>query len=124
MKILLITEDSNLIASLENNLASELEMEVLTCNTNYLELVSKIFTNNFSIAIVDDDCFKANSLEILKSIRILKKNVKIIFLTSDNSIEKGRNISPLGILYYGIKPVSPQEILEVLISTQKIISQQ
>jgi len=107
-----------------NSLPSDYELDILTCSTNSLEFISKIFTNNFSIAIVDDDCFKSNSFEILKSIRTLKKNAKIIFLTSDSSIEKGRKISPLGILYYGIKPVSSQEILEVLISSQKIISQQ
>lgn len=123
MKILLITEDPKLISELGNILPAELELEVVNVNSNSLELVSKIFTNNFSIAIVDDDCLKSNSFEILKSIRTFKKNSKIIFLTSDTSIEKGRMISPLGILYYGIKPVSPREILEVLISTQKIISQ-
>jgi len=53
----------------------------------------------------------------------MKKNMKIIFLTSDNSIEKGREISPLGVLYYGIKPVSQRELLQVLDSSKKILTQ-
>lgn len=124
MKILLITEDSNLISTFSKDaIPSEIQIEIFSCRINLLEIVSNIYSNNFSVTIIDDDCVGKNSLQLLKSIRTMKKEMKIIFLTSDNSIEKGREISPLGILYYGIKPVSQQELLQVLDSSKKILTQ-
>jgi len=124
MKILLITEDSNLISSFSKDvIPSEFKIEIFSCHINLLEIISSIYSDNFSIIIIDDDCMGKNSLQLLKSVRTMKKNMKIIFLTSDNSIEKGREISPLGVLYYGIKPVSQRELLQVLDSSKKILTQ-
>jgi DNA-binding response OmpR family regulator len=124
MKILLITEDPNLISSFSKDLLpSEFQTEIFSCKNNLLDIVSRVYSNNFSVIVIDDDCVGNNTLNLLKSIRTMKKNTKIIFLTSDNSIEKGREILPLGILYYGIKPVSHQELLQVLDSSKKILTQ-
>lgn len=124
MKILLITEDPILISSFQkDDFSADFQIEITSCRNNLLELISNIYSKNFSVLIIDDDCLKQDSLQLLKSIRTMKKHTKIIFLTSDNSIEKGREISPLGILYYGIKPVSQQELLEVLLTSKKLLTQ-
>ena len=46
--------------------------------------------------------------------------LKIIFFTSDSSLELGREISPLGVLYYGLKPISELEIKSLVESINKL----
>jgi response regulator of citrate/malate metabolism len=46
--------------------------------------------------------------------------VSTIFVTSDESYELGREISPLGIQYYAIKPVDVNDMRDLIASLTKI----
>ena len=69
--------------------------------------------------IIDDDLLTPNTLQVLESIRKVDNNMKIIFVTSDASIELGKKISPLGIFYYAIKPIEESDFTELLESVLK-----
>ena len=69
--------------------------------------------------IVDDDFLTPNTVQVLTSIRKLNNNMKIIFVTSDASIELGKKVSPLGVFFYGIKPIEESDFTELLESVLK-----
>ncbi len=67
---------------------------------------------NPSILIIDDDFLHPETVHVLKSIRKVNKSIRIIFVTSNASIDLGKEISPLGIYYYAIKPLDTNELLD------------
>ena len=66
------------------------------------------------LLILDDDSLEPNTVDVLRSIKKLCKNTSIVFFTSNDSVELGRQISPLGLLYYGIKPIVKKDFIDVL----------
>ena len=115
MQILLITEDSLLLSSLSDLSVTELgEIKLYESSYDPLEVISSVHSISPTLLILDDDILKPNSAKILKSIKQISKNVVIIFLTSDNSVDLGREISPIGVYFYGIKPISKDEIFNLI----------
>ena len=115
MQILLITEDSLLLSSISDLNITELgEIKLHERSYDPLEVISSVHSISPTLLILDDDILKPNSAKILKSIKQISKNVEIIFLTSDNSVDLGREISPIGVYFYGIKPISKDEILNLI----------
>ncbi len=115
MQILLITEDSLLLSSISDLNITELgEIKLHERPYDPLEVISSVHSISPTLLILDDDILKPNSAKILKSIKQISKNVEIIFLTSDNSVDLGREISPIGVYFYGIKPISKDEILNLI----------
>jgi len=115
MQILLITEDSLLLSSISDFNITELgEIKLYEKSYDPLEVISSVHSISPTLLILDDDILKPNSAKILKSIKQISKNVEIIFLTSDNSVDLGREISPIGVYFYGIKPISKDEILNLI----------
>jgi response regulator of citrate/malate metabolism len=88
-------------------------------NPNPLEVASNCFSQKPSVLIVDDDFLTPNTVQVLESIRKVNVSMKIIFVTSDASIELGKKISPLGIFYYAIKPIEECDFTELLESVLK-----
>jgi len=88
-------------------------------STDPLDVMSFVCSEISSILIIDDDFLKPNTAHILRSVRKLHKKVVIIFVTSNTSIELGREISQLGMYYYAIKPVDKEEISDILESILK-----
>ena len=89
--------------------------------TSPLELVSSIITINPALLVIDDDLTKPDSIEILKSIKKINKDIATVFITSNSSVEFGRNVSPLGIQYYAIKPIEKNDLAESINSIQKLL---
>ena len=85
-----------------------------------LDVMSGICSHNPSLVIIDDDFLKPHSAHVLRSVRKINSKVKFIFVTSDESVELGREISPLGIHYYGHKPLEKRELHD---SIQSILNQ-
>ena len=115
MQILAITEDNYLLNSLCDSRIAELgEVKLYKGSFDPLEVISSVHSISPSLLILDDDILKPNSAKILKSIKQISKNVRIIFLTSNDSLDLGREISPIGVYFYGIKPISKAEILTLI----------
>ncbi|MBU1100481.1 MAG: response regulator [Bacteroidetes bacterium] len=115
MKSLLVSNDPNIKDMVLNTgLNDKFSFEILDEITNPIEIISSVCSEKPGLLIADDDYISPNSLDILRSIKKLCKNTSIIFITSNDSLELGRQISPLGIVYYGIKPFSKQDFHEIL----------
>jgi len=70
-----------------------------------LEVFSFIQSKHTGLVILDEDFICEDSGRIIELLKKMNPDLKIIFLTSDSSLELGRAISPLGIHFYGIKPL-------------------
>ena len=125
MRILLISNDDTLQSTVKKfDLSSDTSLLLYDQNPDPLEAASYCFTQKPSVIIVDDDFLSPNTVQVLESIRKVDNNVKIIFVTSDASIELGKKISPLGIFYYAIKPIEECDFTELLESVLKTKSKQ
>lgn len=104
----------------DTELALTHNIVIYSQNNDPLEIMSDVCTLNPSILILDDDFTRSNSTQLLSSIKKVNKKLSIIFITSDDSIELGRQISPIGIQYYSIKPVLQNSLID---SIKSIINQ-
>lgn len=122
MKILLISKDRQILSILNgNDVLGGNQLHIYDQNLDPLDVMSWVCTERPAILILDDDLFKPNSAHILRSIKKIHKNIAIIFVTSDPSIELGREISPIGIKFYALKPLAELEIKEVIKSITKLL---
>lgn len=117
MRLLILSEDINLITGIEK-LSKDNGDEIIkyTESLDPLDIMSSVCTLSPMVVFADDDYLKPNTAHILKSIKKVNKGIHVVFFTSDSSIELGREISPLGIHFYGIKPI-PSSILTNLIDS-------
>ena len=115
MKILIISQDNDFINGFsEVDQNGEISILVYKKNISPLDIVTYAFSVNPMLLIIDDDLLSPNSATIIKSFKKMKPESSIIFFTSSSSVELGRNISQLGIQYYGIKPFSKNEIYDLI----------
>lgn len=120
MKLLLISKDSDLInfnESISNN--GTLRTVVFNSNNSPLEIVENFLSAKPDAVIIDDDFMKPNSVQMISTFSKLTPEIPIIFITSDDSLELGKDVSQLGIYYYGIKPISKQEYRDLINSLNK-----
>ena len=121
MKILLISGDSNLIDKMvKTEMFSSENIIVFNENNDPLDVMSFVLHNHPSVMIVDDDFLRPISARIISSIKNVLPKVITIFVTSDESYELGREISPLGIQYYCVKPVDITDMKNLIVSLTKV----
>jgi two-component SAPR family response regulator len=121
MKILLISGDSNLIDNMfKTEVVPSENMVVFNESNDPLDVMSFIIHNHPSLMIIDDDYLRPVSGRIISSIKNILPKVSTIFITSDESYELGREISPLGLQYYAIKPVDVNDLKDVISSLTKV----
>ena len=125
MKILAISADDKL-TNLVNSFAIEFGHQTFIYNqsTKPIDIVGYSYEKSPSVIILDDDYVNPNAAVMIATLKKMKKNIEIIFITSDTSVELGKQISPLGITYYAIKPIDKKEFSELLnsISENKLNS--
>ena len=111
MNIQIISNDTQVIDSLIKG-ENKISFPIITYkgSANSLDIIDFIFSGNPLLLVLDDDFTKPNTVKILKSIRNIKDTLKVVFLTSDNSLTLGKEISGLAIQYYGIKPLAHDEL--------------
>lgn len=115
MKIFAFTNDGHILNYLsKEDILAEHKVLFSKGNNNPLDVISDFCTIKPSLLIYDDDFSRPNTVQILHSIKKIDKNVSILFLTSDTSIELGREITPAGVHYYGIKPVEEKDFFDAL----------
>lgn len=121
MRNVAVTTDKLLIDQIQN-LAEELdcEFDLYEKFLDPLDLMSYVCANSPKVLFVDDDCLKPNTVHILQSIKKVKKDLRIVFFTSNDALELGREVLPVGIHYYAIKPISVSELSDLIKSLKKI----
>lgn len=121
MKIITISNDPDLIELIDKpEVKGPNQLIVYNKSNDLLDVVSFIHTNYPSILIVDDDFIKPNSAHLLKNVKKLNPDLAIVFITSDTGIELGKEVSQVGIFFYGLKPLSENELEDSIRSISKL----
>lgn len=117
MRILVISNDVNICKLLEYLKIKKLQQVIIeNLSNDPLDVMSAVCRMNPTILILDDDFIKPHSERVLRSIKKVNTKVAVIFITSDNSLELGREISQLGIQYYALKPLEQDVLLDSIAS--------
>ena len=115
MRILFVSDDKSIKDILFNSeLISKNRIKTVDNTNEPVEVLELLYSFHPSILIIDDDFMKPNSSKIITSSKKVNEDISIVFLTEDASLESGREVIPLGIEYYAIKPVTRNELLESL----------
>lgn len=122
MNVVLVSEDAQIQNTTVDNIDNKYDLTQYSGSAEPLEVMSRVCTSYPNVIIIDDDFLTPNSARILHSIKSILPEVKFIFFTSNSSIELGREISPLGIHFYGIKPILKFDYIQVLQSITKLTS--
>ena len=115
-----VTKDIELykdVASQEQKLS--LPLELFSGTNQPLDVMSTVCKQNPALLILDDDFITPRSAHLLESIRKVKESLNIIFLTSTDSIELGKEITSRVVQYYAIKPITGEELVESINSILK-----
>lgn len=117
MKILTVSNGLVLHDEIKRIAKSLRELKISFYSQNdTLEVISVVINENPEVLIFDDDLFGVKSSDLLKNIRKIKSDLKIIFLTSDTGVDKGREVIDAGIYLYLIKPLEVNVLNETLAS--------
>lgn len=121
MKILMLSKDENLIKTMIGTLnPEENSFSIVNDIEDPLDIMSTVCSSSPSVLIADDDYLRPNTSRILHSIKKVNPNLTTVFFTSDSTIELGREILPIGIHFYSIKPISEQECKGLIQSFNKL----
>jgi len=121
MKIITVSNDTNLIKLIDKpEVKGQNQLIVYDKSKDLLDVISFIHTNHPSILIVDDDFLKPDSAHLLKNVKKMNPDLAIIFITSDPGIELGKKVSQVGIFFYGLKPLSENELEDSIRSITKL----
>ncbi|MCF8241001.1 MAG: response regulator [Melioribacteraceae bacterium] len=123
MRVQLISNDPNLVELFNNQDVINKEYVIIKDkDPDALEILSTICTENPNLVILDDDFIKPKSCHLIRSIKKIRSNTLIVFLTGNSSLDLGREISQLGIEYYGIKPLQKEQVIDLLRSINNRIN--
>lgn len=121
MRIITISKDLNLIKLIDKpEVKGQNQLMVFNRSNDLLEVASYIHTNHPAILIVDDDFLKPDSAHLLRNVKKLNPDMAIVFITSDTGIELGKEVSQVGIFFYGLKPLSENELEDSIRSITKL----
>jgi DNA-binding NarL/FixJ family response regulator len=121
MRIITISKDQSLIKLIDKpEVKGQNQLIVFNKSNDLLEVASFIHTNHPAILIVDDDFLKPDSAHLLKNVKKLNPDLAIVFITSDTGIELGKEVSQVGLFFYGLKPLSENELEDSIRSITKL----
>lgn len=124
IKVLLISVDKTIKFFTEKNYNNPNYNFITFCSTtDPLDIMSQVCTVNPSILILDDDFINPNSVHLLNSIKKVNPKLSVIFLTSNTSLDLGRQINSIGVKYYLMKPILENDFHEFLESTNKQLNE-
>lgn len=82
--------------------------------------MSFVCSNHPKALIVDDDYLQTDSVQVIRAIKKVHPGLAVIFVSSQVSVDLGREISQLGIHYFAQKPLQEDELKDSLQSLIKI----
>jgi DNA-binding NarL/FixJ family response regulator len=121
MKIVTVSNDIKLIELINKpEVKGNHQLVIYNESKDLLDVVSFVCTNHPTVLIADDDFLKPDSAHLLENLRKLIPKLAMLFITSDPGIELGKRISQLGIFFYGLKPLSDNELEDSIRSITKL----
>lgn len=121
VRVLIISDDEFIIKAIKAAGADAgVQIKIYNKTNDPIEIVFDVMEKKPGVVVLDDDYLKPNSMKILKSVKKFDKNLATIFLTSDTSIQLGREITKIGTKYYAIKPITEIDLINLIKSIAQL----
>jgi DNA-binding NtrC family response regulator len=114
-KVLVLSQDKTLFQRVEGEIVSKDSIRLYTF-TNSLDLIKYYLANYASLILLDADIVKSDILKLIEIIHNINQEAKLILLISPENMSICSSALSLGILSYQVKPVSPENMVELIFS--------
>lgn len=85
-----------------------------------LAILSDVIRMKPKLLVLDDDVLQDDATKLLKKIREVHPDMRIIFLTENPDVQYGKSVASIGVDYYAIKPISETNIFKAICSIAQI----
>ena len=114
-KVLVLSQDKTLFQRVEGEIVSKDSIRLYTF-TNSLDLIKYYLANYAPLILLDADIVKSDILKLIEIIHNINQEAKLILLISPENMSICSSALSLGILSYQVKPVSPENMVELIFS--------
>jgi DNA-binding NtrC family response regulator len=114
-KVLVLSQDKTLFQRVEGEIVSKDSIRLYTF-TNSLDLIKYYLANYASLILLDADIVKSDVLKLIEIIHNINQEAKLILLISPENMSICSSALSFGILSYQVKPVSPENMVELIFS--------
>lgn len=118
-RILALTKEKELMNEIRRLLAECVMIQVETC-TDCLDFVDNYLNKYSQMIILDIDLLKQKTTKLIKVIRSIQKECKILLILSQENISFCSDALSLGVVSYMIKPFSVLTAYKIICSTLKL----
>ena len=118
-KILVFSADVELFFEVEESLKKNQDIEFLLFQHS-LELVNHFLSYYASLVILDIDLLKNEILEMIQVLRNIHANSRIVLILSQENMPICSAALSLGVLSYQIKPLSSNNVTELVSSILRV----
>ena len=109
--VVIASKNVPVISQLSNILIKR-DYSILIENSG-LHSILKVLDEEIKILILDLDMEPRSSIDLIDIIRRMRRNLIIISISRDNSVETLRKLKEAGVYYCIIKPIQDEELEEV-----------
>jgi len=117
--ILALTLDNKLISEMNSTFAKKRVAEVRTFSES-LELIDYFLKQYVPLIVLDIDVLKEKVLHLIRILRSIHRETQFILVLSSKNIQICSAALSQGVVSYQVKPISTENMLEVVASTLKI----
>ncbi len=114
MTKILLVEEKKEVRDFIVRFFSERNFDVLNA-TNGIDALLAIKRDRPDIVLLELEMKDMDGIEVLKRIRKIKRNIKVIVVTSINDIEIMNEAKQLGIISYLTKPIVLSELMDIVL---------
>ena len=95
-------------------------LSIKTSPADPLAILSDVLHMKPRLLVLDDYNLQDQATKLLRKIREVHPNIKIIFLTDNPDMQYGKSVASIGVDYYAIKPISDENIFKAICSIARI----
>ncbi len=117
--ILALTLDNKLISEMNSTFAKKRVAEVRTFSES-LELIDYFLKQYVPLIVLDIDVLKEKVLHLIRILRSIHRETQFILVLSSKNMQICSAALSQGVVSYQVKPISTENMLEVVASTLKI----
>lgn len=117
-RVFALTNENRIFSEVKIAINEIENIEILTFS-NPLNLIDKYVNCHSELIILDHDLLNGEITRLMKILRAIKKNPKIILILKENKINECAKAISMGVVSYILKPVSEIELTKLVISTVK-----
>lgn len=112
---MVLSQDKALFQRVEGDIVSKDSIRLYTFS-NSLDLIKYYLTNYASLILLDADIVRNDVLKLIEILHNINQEAKLIILVSPENMALCSSALSLGILSYQVKPVSPENMVDLIFS--------